>query len=280
MARTGRGLIAIVLMVLLMGALPAWAQESEDEIVHDAMRAILHLFGATTGETNSHDDHDMHDMHDDAGDTASDDSLDDIEPMDGDVYADIPHARGEDGAFVLGDPDAPITLIEFADFGCPHCQSYKPVIDAFIEEYVATGQARYEFRTFPTAGGMLTDFAARIAECADEQREGAFWSAYDTLFLLAMSGRYDEKIGMAVAERHDLDYDALLTCTETAHQVDIDVDYAHAMGIQGTPGVMIRVGDDEPQFIVLDDIAYERGGVPYDVIAEVIENGMDESADA
>src|SRR4051794_33993937 len=43
-----------------------------------------------------------------------------------DIYSDIPQSRTEDGAFVLGDPDAPITIIEFLDWGCPHCQAYKP----------------------------------------------------------------------------------------------------------------------------------------------------------
>src|SRR5215211_1662360 len=60
--------------------------------------------------------------------------------------------RSEDGAFIIGNPEAPITVIEFADFGCPHCLEYKPTIEQFIRDYVVTDKARFEFRVFPTAG--------------------------------------------------------------------------------------------------------------------------------
>src|SRR5215211_8687667 len=60
--------------------------------------------------------------------------------------------RTDDGAFIIGNPDAPITVIEFADFGCPHCLEYKPTIEQFIRDYVVTDKARFEFRVFPTAG--------------------------------------------------------------------------------------------------------------------------------
>lgn len=79
-------------------------------------------------------------------------------------------SRAEDGGFVLGNPDAKVTIIEFADFGCPHCQEYKPTIDDFIKNYVQTGKAKFEFRIFPTAGGAMTEFAGRIADCIDQQR--------------------------------------------------------------------------------------------------------------
>ena len=59
------------------------------------------------------------------------------------LFADIPQSRTEDGAFVLGDPDAPVTIVEFADFMCPHCQAYQTTVNRFIEQYVATGQAKF-----------------------------------------------------------------------------------------------------------------------------------------
>src|SRR5690606_3161075 len=103
----------------------------------------------------------------------------------------VSFSRGEDGAFIMGDPDAPITLIEFTDFACPHCQRYQPTIDQFIATYVNTGRARLESRVFPTAGGQQTAVAAAAAECADEQVAGAFWQARELLFAYAMAGQYD-----------------------------------------------------------------------------------------
>jgi protein-disulfide isomerase len=66
-------------------------------------------------------------------------------------YTAIPQNRLEDGGFVLGNPEAPITVIEFADFACPHCQEYSPAIHDLIDEFVATGKAKLEYRMFISA---------------------------------------------------------------------------------------------------------------------------------
>ena len=114
-------------------------------------------------------------------------------------YSTIPQSRGEDGAFILGDPNAPVTLIEFADFVCPHCVTYEATVSQFIKDYVATGQAKLEYRMFPTAGGDMTRFAGQIAECADDQRPGAFWEAYALLYDMARNGQYNQELGQRVA---------------------------------------------------------------------------------
>src|SRR5262249_43482071 len=70
----------------------------------------------------------------------------------------MPQQRLSDGGFVVGNPDAAVTIVEFADYACPHCQEYKPTIDQFINNYVKTGKAKFELRIFPTAGGQTTAF--------------------------------------------------------------------------------------------------------------------------
>ena len=81
------------------------------------------------------------------------------------------HAQA-DGGFVLGNPNAPITMIEFADFACPHCQEYHPMITQFLADYVVTGKAKFEYRVFPTAGGQLSEYTGQLLECAEEQKAG------------------------------------------------------------------------------------------------------------
>ena len=67
---------------------------------------------------------------------------------------------------VLGDPDAPVTIIEYASLTCPHCAAFhKQVYPEIKSEYIDTGKAKLVFREFPfdsiaTAGSML----ARCAE--------------------------------------------------------------------------------------------------------------------
>ena len=70
-------------------------------------------------------------------------------------YSSIPQARQADGGFVLGNPDAPVTIVAFEDFICPHCQAYEPTIDQFISKYVATGLARFEYRFLPAVDPSL-----------------------------------------------------------------------------------------------------------------------------
>lgn len=184
---------------------------------------------------------------------------------------DLQFSRGEDGAFILGSPDAPIRLIEFADFACPHCQSYRPAIAEFIDTYVTTGQAQLEFRFYPTAGGEMTVFAAQAAECADEQRPGAFWQAHDLLYEYALSGTYDRTIPEQLADDLALDEDAILLCMQTADQVVKDINFGREIGVSGTPAVLIRYAGGLPQFIELDGVTYRQGGPDFGVLSAAVE---------
>lgn len=67
-------------------------------------------------------------------------------------------SQTQDGGFVMGNPNAPVKLVEYASFGCPHCASFSeeggpPLRD----KYVKSGQVSWEFRPFmmfPTDPGM------------------------------------------------------------------------------------------------------------------------------
>ena len=84
---------------------------------------------------------------------------------------------------VRGSPAAPVTVIEFADFGCPYCAKFAlETYPTLHREYVETGkvqwhQVRIVMGVFPNAAE-----AARAAECAAEQGEDAFWAMHDLLY--------------------------------------------------------------------------------------------------
>lgn len=79
-----------------------------------------------------------------------------------------------------GDPDAPLVLIDFSDFGCPHCGTFAretyPVID---REYVQTGKVYLKYVPF-LAGFANGREATRAAECAADQ--GKFWEMADAVY--------------------------------------------------------------------------------------------------
>jgi protein-disulfide isomerase len=79
----------------------------------------------------------------------------------------------------LGDPNAPVTIIEYASMTCPHCRAFhETVFDDFIAEFVDTGQVRFVLREFP----LDTRAAAAImlARCAPG--ESGFYALVDHLF--------------------------------------------------------------------------------------------------
>jgi protein-disulfide isomerase len=192
-----------------------------------------------------------------------------------DSFADVPHSRTADGGFVLGDPNAPVTIIEFADFACPHCQDYHPTVQRFIDEYVKTGQAKFEYRMFISgADPVWGEYTAQLAECAAEQQDGGFWPAHGILFELGSRARFSETTARTLAERMNLNYTDLLTCAGDANQFQTDVQLGSNYQVQSTPTIMVRLGTAQPQFISINGGTYNRGPVPYDVLAGVVEGNQ------
>jgi protein-disulfide isomerase len=189
-------------------------------------------------------------------------------------YSAIPQSRTEDGAFVLGEPDAPITIVEFADFMCPHCQNYHATVQQLIETYVATGQAKLEYRFFPVVDANLSPLTARMAECADILNPGSFWQAHDVLYELTPAG-FNSMTPFTFAARTGLEYDEMVSCVEEdAGQLITDVELAQATGITGTPSIMIRYGDGDLEDINPDSENPVRSSIPFMVVSAVIESAQ------
>lgn len=174
-------------------------------------------------------------------------------------YAEISTSRTDDGAFVLGNPEAPVKLIEFSDFLCPHCQDYKATIDYFIENYVATGQAQFEYRMYPIVNANLSPYTAVLVECADEQSEGLFWHAHDVMFELTTGQQFTPDSVDAFTEALNLDREALDECALNANQFATDTEYGNLLNINGTPTVAVQYADSSPVLVALPGEAeFER----------------------
>jgi protein-disulfide isomerase len=90
---------------------------------------------------------------------------------------------GEAEGYLLGDPNAPVTIMEFADFECPACATWSTVQKAdVVQRLIETGQANLRFFDFPlTSIHPNTIPAHTAAACAADQ--GKFWEVHDALFL-------------------------------------------------------------------------------------------------
>ena len=101
---------------------------------------------------------------------------------------------------VFGDPEAPVTVVEYGDFECPYCAAAAPVLRELVED--SGGRVRLIFRNFPLPEvhpHALT--AALAAEAAGAQ--GAYWRMHDLLF--TKQDRLDDRSLKAYADHLGLD---------------------------------------------------------------------------
>jgi protein-disulfide isomerase len=141
---------------------------------------------------------------------------------------------------VYGNPDAPVTVVEYGDFECPYCAAAAPVLRALVEE--SDGRIRLVFRNFPLPDvhpHALT--AALAAEAAGAQ--GAYWPMHDLLF--TKQDRLDDRSLKAYAEHLGLDGSRVVGASAQEFGDKIEVDFAAGLdeGVAGTPTLMI---DGEP----------------------------------
>jgi protein-disulfide isomerase len=90
-------------------------------------------------------------------------------------------AAGEPQGYLLGKPDAPVQVIEFADFECPACGQFATLTEPDVKKrFIDTGLISYRFYDYPLPMHRNTWQASNAAACADEQ--GKFWDMHDMLF--------------------------------------------------------------------------------------------------
>lgn len=95
-------------------------------------------------------------------------------------YESIQRSYSPDGYPRLGDPDAPVTVEEYASFSCPGCETlHSNSLDALLER-VRDGQALFTYVPLQTGAVPNAAGAARAALCAGQQ--AMFWEMHDVLF--------------------------------------------------------------------------------------------------
>src|SRR3990167_3005650 len=94
------------------------------------------------------------------------------------IAGELPKVSSED--FVLGDQNAPVTIIEYGDYQCPFCgKFFKETEPTLRENYIKTGKVKFVYRDFAFLG-QESLWAANAAQCAGEQ--GKFWEYHDYLY--------------------------------------------------------------------------------------------------
>ncbi len=155
----------------------------------------------------------------------------------------IESARGF-GGYEIGDADAPVEIVEFADFECPACrQHWVLILHDVKQRLVNTGQARLVFRDFPLDIHPNARAAHHAAACVADQ--GKFWEIHDKLFdtqneWTRRSGAerkfrgYARELGVDVGE-----YDACMSEGRFRGRIQASVEGGAALGVSSTPSYLI-----------------------------------------
>lgn len=157
-----------------------------------------------------------------------------------DTGSDVDMADLIGGNAILGDPDAPITIVEWSDFECPFCaRFYNDAYQDIKENWIDTGKAKLVFRDFPLSFHANAQKAHEAAECAGDQ--DMYYEMHDALFENGVSGGVSSF--KTYAADLGLDQAAFDDCLDSGkHEAEVKKDMADGMkaGVQGTPGFIIE----------------------------------------
>jgi len=141
---------------------------------------------------------------------------------------------------VKGNPNAPVTIIEFSDFECSYCaRFYSMTYKQLVEKYVDTGKVKVIYRDYPLSFHPNAQNAAEAAECAGEQ--GKYYEMHDKLF--EESTRGGKESFKLFAQDLGLDTEAFNTCLDSgrmASEVRKDTVDGQRAGVRGTPAFFIN----------------------------------------
>jgi protein-disulfide isomerase len=156
------------------------------------------------------------------------------------LYAGIPQ-RG----IRLGDPDADLTLVEFADLQCPFCMRYSTqVLPAIVRDYVRSGRIQYELRIRAFLGRDSVRAAGAAAYAAGEGRLFEFADLFFRNQGLENSGYVDDAFVRGIAEQVEgLDPEAAVAAADDPLQfplVRAGERAAQRAGSTGTPDFYVR----------------------------------------
>ncbi|MBI2097042.1 MAG: DsbA family protein [Candidatus Sungbacteria bacterium] len=162
----------------------------------------------------------------------------------------------------LGNPEAPVVVVEFSDFQCPFCGRFFQIVEPrLINDYVKTGKVRFVYRDFAFLGPEST-WAAAAANCANEQ--GKFWEYHNYLFEHQNGenqGAFSQNNLKIFAKTLDLETAKFNSCLDSGkYESEIAKDAAdgRAIGVSATPTTFVNG-------------VQVTGAVPYEQIKAIIE---------
>ena len=175
------------------------------------------------------------------------------------------------GSPILGDPDAPITLVEFGDYQCHYCNVFfQSIEEDIIKNYVETGKVKIIFKDYNIIGPDSIN-ASHGAHCANEQE--LFWEYHDILY----SNWEGENNGWAssnnlriFAEEINADVDKWTECMNEKKHSKVIIDSnndAKSLELTGTPAFFVINSNGE--------VSKLFGAQPFEIFEKVFDKELE-----
>lgn len=170
-------------------------------------------------------------------------------------------------SYSLGRADAPVTVVEFADYQCPYCRRFHSQTYAELKKnYIDTGKVRFISRDLPLDFHGNATPAAEAARCAGDQNKS--WEMRDAL--LGNDAELNKEGIEKRAQGLSLDMTRFHACMEAAPYKDAimqDASDAGALGVSGTPTFIVGKAANNK----LDGLRLV-GALPYELLQTVVED--------
>lgn len=204
-----------------------------------------------------------------------------VKPVTGITVVD-PNPRPQTDKNSMGDPNAPVKIVEFSDYQCPFCERFSTDTEpSLIESYISTGKVHFTYRSTGNwvsqninSGLTESEDAAEAAYCAGDQ--GKYWEMHDMIFGNVLGedvGSFTDRRLSAIAEKTGLDmtqYEECYSSNKYRDAVVKDGQDALAAGVQGTPSFVLTYtnasGEEVTELI--------EGAQPFSVFQEKIEAAL------
>ena len=183
----------------------------------------------------------------------------------------------------MGDPNAPIQIVEFGDFQCPYCKRFHTQTEPLIiSNYIEKGKVYFTYRSAGnwvskhTSGNTESQDAAAASYCAADQ--GKFWEMHNALFAnnrdVENEGSFASERLASIAENLSLDMTTFQDCFDSGKFTDrVQKDYNNAIeaGVQGTPSFLVIYQANGATHTLLVE-----GAQPYEAFQQTLDKILQE----
>ena len=161
------------------------------------------------------------------------------------------------GAPLRGSSNAPIVLVEYADYECPYCQMVQPDIDKVLAAY--SGKVAFAFKDVPLPMHANAPKAAEATHCAEAQ--GKFWEYHDLLFSTKQLEPAKLKEHARTLKLDTAAFDKCLDTAANSERIKAQLEEAQDLGLNSTPSFFING-------------RFTQGNLTYDQLRQLIDEEL------